>query len=197
MLLFKASGFLHNYWNSPCEKARSHYGTTMEAIEQPCTSKEQYSLAANYQSLDFNGLFMKVGSKINQNCCPKMVLFEGPNLFTGLHQYQSKCKVNGKQSEVREDGPGKLALVSAVVFSIRRGGWGIGLEHPLSTEQQLAVVKQHIELSLHSHHHHSHSSLAAPSRLSVWALFQDSDASRKSCMRPQQRNPCVGFSVRV
>lgn len=57
-------------------------------------------------------------------------------------------------------------------------------EYPLSAEQQLAVVKQHIELSLHSHHHCSHSSLAAPSMLSVWALFQDSDAGRKSRTRP-------------
>lgn len=70
-------------------------------------------------------------------------------------------------------------------------------EHPLSTEQQLAVVKQHFELSLHSHHHRSHSSLAAPSKLSVWALFQGCDAGRKSCPRPYYRNPCVVFSVRI
>lgn len=82
----KANSFLDNYWNSPCGKSSSHYGSTMEAIEQWCTSKEQYPLAANYQPLDFNGLFVEVGSKINQNCCPKMVLFQGPNLFTGLHQ---------------------------------------------------------------------------------------------------------------
>lgn len=58
------------------------------------------------------------------------------------------------------------------------------VEDPLSTVQQLAVVKQHIKLSPHSRHHRTHSSSAAPSTLSVWALFQDSDAGRKSCIRP-------------
>lgn len=70
-------------------------------------------------------------------------------------------------------------------------------EQPLSAEQQLVVFKQHIKLSLHSHHHHSHLSLHAPSRLSVWAPFQESDAGRKSCTRPHEWNPCVVFSVTI